>query len=861
MEPHDRMDMDGSVNAQISFNQKWEIHKPLLKRLYLEEKFKLPKIKSIMRDEYNFDAEFVALPIIQYRRPLTLRRVHQYKYRFDKWGWKKNMNSKTKARIISKSQQRLNAGRATVVRYQNRDVDTQKLIRFEKAEIKKQTSAILFAPNADGSRRAFTFNGISDNRMRLMDHSSPSAMSVSSPSDVSIASPGADTALSSGLAQAVSLRTAGRNAALFIAGDFEGLLRAFSSEDKKVFSTWMYEFWYFGFITAKHWGRGPKHWTVDDLWQNFQNATSPGLFAPTPPAYLPSLDPRSPDSERHAVMQGLAPPPLCRWTIHICMDEQDDIEWLDEDAQAYSGDALSQAWPKQWLTEPLEQKLQDGLESNSFSTVQASELPVDLGYISQAARKSQDEIWREGLGFAIMGRNFELLERMLSPQSLEDRTAFEKRDTRGIYPAHLAAAYLDGGKTCCNIMNLLVESSDKFDRGAFDRDGKGHTVLDALMLRILRSHSSTPLEIMSDTLRGVRGYAGEEVDICGRWDAESDSYRKLIGGGAVKVPLSWKHKFCHTSIQAICHCIEALSSYSLPETSGLFLRRCSNCALTLRLQPLHAMVLTAVQLLRNGMDGEDLFGMICCLFQLTVSNTGHVLSFSKSHVSTHLLQDGMDHDGCAHERLSPFELAMRVNVTAQQCGSPEAQKGWAAFVLILQQIEEQHRWVSERHPPPGYEEIHEAILEAYEENDDIFDDRPELDEILLMREIFHDGDLGFLDDCYHIDDPEDCRAFGQNAHLGHVWAACQAELLTYRRQQESHPWLSQHITIDAILECLQTGDHGVLPHVKNKMLMSYCACGFYEGQLKVSQREEACTSYFSNLDDWHRTSFIEPLDT
>jgi hypothetical protein len=46
-------------------------------------------------------------------------------------------------------------------------------------------------------------------------------------------SPEAATALSPGLAQAVSLRRARQNAALFVTGDFEGLLRAFDSDDKK----------------------------------------------------------------------------------------------------------------------------------------------------------------------------------------------------------------------------------------------------------------------------------------------------------------------------------------------------------------------------------------------------------------------------------------------------------------------------------------------------------------------------------------------------------------------------------------------------------------------------------------------------
>jgi hypothetical protein len=56
---------------------------------------------------------------------------------------------------------------------------------------------------------------------------------MSTPSDVSIASPAAEAALSPGLAQAVNLRKTRQNAALFIAGDFEGLLRAFSERDRK----------------------------------------------------------------------------------------------------------------------------------------------------------------------------------------------------------------------------------------------------------------------------------------------------------------------------------------------------------------------------------------------------------------------------------------------------------------------------------------------------------------------------------------------------------------------------------------------------------------------------------------------------
>jgi hypothetical protein len=166
MESHDPMDIDRPVNTPpLTFNQKWEIHKALLERLYLEENLNLPKISGIMHDQHQFDAEFVTLPIVHTWNPLTWPRIHQYKYRFNKWGWKKSLSSETKARIVSKSQQRLKSGHGTVAKYKARDIDSRKLVRYEKAQAKKQASAVLFAPNTGGSKNTFAFNGIAGDRM------------------------------------------------------------------------------------------------------------------------------------------------------------------------------------------------------------------------------------------------------------------------------------------------------------------------------------------------------------------------------------------------------------------------------------------------------------------------------------------------------------------------------------------------------------------------------------------------------------------------------------------------------------------------------------------------------------------------
>src|ERR1700722_1156823 len=85
---------------------------------------------------------------------------------------------------------------------------------------------------------------------------------------------------------------------------------------------------------------------------------------------------------------------------------------------------------------------------------------------------------------------------------------------------------------------------------------------------------------------------------------------------------SWKHKFCHTSAQTICHCISliTMSPFRLNTPSGIFLRHCSECGLKMQLQPLHTLVMTAFQLASCGCPDEDLFGILACLLHI-LSNT------------------------------------------------------------------------------------------------------------------------------------------------------------------------------------------------------------------------------------------------
>lgn len=40
----------------VPFNERWELLKPTIERLYIDEKRKLPDVMKILKDQYGFDA-------------------------------------------------------------------------------------------------------------------------------------------------------------------------------------------------------------------------------------------------------------------------------------------------------------------------------------------------------------------------------------------------------------------------------------------------------------------------------------------------------------------------------------------------------------------------------------------------------------------------------------------------------------------------------------------------------------------------------------------------------------------------------------------------------------------------------------
>ncbi|KAK6080898.1 hypothetical protein SCUP234_04996 [Seiridium cupressi] len=318
-------------------------------------------------------------------------------------------------------------------------------------------------------------------------------------------------------------------------------------------------------------------------------------------------------------------------------------------------------------------------------------------------------------------------------------------------------------------------------------------------------------------MRNSQRFVGEEVDICGRWDADSHCIRSLNAQGIARVPSGWKHMFCHTSAQAICHTISTVFAYGyspdINTPSGLFIKFCEHCNQKLQLGPLHTLVVTAFYLAQQGCEGETLFGALACLVCLLVNGADPL---QEAEVSLRALMGAVEGASCSHAMVNPFQLADQVPPAICSRWAPETQLGWSVFISVLRFVANERR-------------------ETNQDENDVY--------------------------CDDVDHSEfSSNFYGKSATLGKLWAAIQAELLTYRRANEGDLWLSEKLNMEAVLSALNS-DLGMdtLPLIQRSMLKPFCICGrFLEAKnWDCPTSEEACARYFSNLDNWSRSSFIE----
>ncbi|KAL9068881.1 MAG: hypothetical protein Q9157_006351 [Trypethelium eluteriae] len=824
--------MDGlgqPTNSQLykslTFKEKWDFLKPELKQLYLEEKegkISLKEIMNIMKTNWGFDAN-----------------ESQYKYQFRvKWGWKKSISSSKKVRIVERGQQRAAGGKPTVVIYKGRQVDPKKLRRFIK-EIFREVGPLVPVSHdrlKSPSRQLSTTHILPHDNTIIKsllsapaDSFSPSAMTISTPSDVGIRTPQTydpgtpNQDPPSPLTVDFKKKTAIDRASLFVRGDHAEFIKSMTKMERETTITWLHQFWLYAFKTAKHWGRGPRTWSADAL--GFARTQSPTPIQSPADSGLMGAS----SSQKTQFTPNWRPPDLCRWSIHVRFTNYEGVAspspFEDTDPNDESTRTI---WPEALRDLPYEDRLVQNLASNDFTNLQPDKLPIATRYVAQAAQCSPEQMLKESLGFAIMSGNEELVH------ELAEKTTQMKIDLSDMYPLHMAATYLHGAKTCCNILDDILELFPPEIR--MHPDEHGHTVLDNLMQVVLRAHSNCSPGDVDDTLKEQQRFLGEEIDICGRWEADSDCYCNLLATGNSRVPLTWKHKFCHTSAQAITHCIRNLENrgLSLDQPSGLFSKYCSNCGKKLQLMPLHALICVAWLLATAGCEEEDLFGILACVLSL-IANGGNPCE--TADISTGALFGQECSTACDHWEMRPSDFAETLATSFREELPKVTRIGWAILHYVLRRAEQEN----DLQPPwADYYKVSSRFTE---------------DEKILIK----GGELpldefeelsGYFRAC-----SQDCtRPFGKDRYLGHLCAAVQTELLNYRRLNPGDPWISRHFNMEILLKDLENDSAITIGYLEQSMMRPYCVCGRFQlTDYKVTIREDCAKYYFTNLDDYHLT--------
>lgn len=608
-------------------------------------------------------------------------------------------------------------------------------------------------------------------------------------------------------------------------------------------STWMYQFWLLSFKTAKHWGKGPREWTAEMLGFDDPRPQPHAHFLPdtTGSAETPgSRSRRSIDiRDRASSDVPSTPTPLCRWSIHCESVEYEELpsppgspsQGFDlDDEQSWP------AWPGHLASRNIEEKLCDSLENNRFSDIHRKDLPIKMDQVAGAARGSE-EIFKESLGFCIMSRNrdllFQTIRRGRGPN-------FELSDS-GIFPFHLAVSFIDGSRQCCSILESLVHIPYPERRKMYVND-LGHTLLDQLMITILKAHSSCSLNVVDNTINRAKRYEGEEVDICGRWDADSDCLRQRKAKGLHGVPFEWKHMLCHTSVQAVCHCMgvlfgRQLGGYDISIPSGLFVRNCLPCGLKLELSPLHVLVLVGYQLSVSGCDGETLFGIVACLVCL-LSHGANPITLVQ--LSLDLLFGGSEEDECSHKAMDSCMLAKEVFAKHKASWPERIINAWQIVIYVLEQS--QAEWKVKGPQDPHGDDVDTYI--DYNGGTQSPDSDSDLEPNLPI-------------DCDCDEHVAHDNYFVHSAVLAPLWAAIQTELLTYRRREEVDPWISPNFDMRSLAQGLMNYGKVDILLVQHNMMKDFCSSGrFVTAAPGCPTTDDATTYYFSNLDDWNRSSFI-----
>ncbi|TGJ84651.1 hypothetical protein E0Z10_g4127 [Xylaria hypoxylon] len=576
-----------------------------------------------------------------------------------------------------------------------------------------------------------------------------------------------------------------------------------------------------------------KNWVLDPL-----NARNPSVSGINPPTWASAAGPAtrpsfpylssSPSAIGYLEHQDVstAPTQLCRWTIHIPHATGDAI---------CKGKDLVQVPPMENGARVFTDELHQSITSNSFTNTSVDDLPIATDEVTRAIEKDPAALEVDAWKLAIMAGNCELLGQLFEENGCE-----VPKGLSNIHPFHLAASFIDGGHTCCMPfieLSFILGPSYAFSHNV---DNLGHTILDTLLVSIIRSHTSLSPDTVSFEFQSPNRFPGEEKDICGRWDLETEKVRHLFQQGFPSIPNKWKHPFCHTAAQAICHSIIAIfgpaCAPNINQMSGLFIRRYTECGMELRPGPLHTLVFITFYLAQQGMPGETLFGALAVLVCL--------LSLG-ADVS-------LEADISVEEILGDSELR-KVPAAVIDRWTGDCKTGWNSFAQVLVHAEMSKGQESPRHSDNKSEN------EASEDGDN--DSESNLDDDSTL----HHCELDILSTKIHRNW---LKLKCHNAEIGLLWATIQAELLTYRRIRVGDAWLSENFSMEA-LEAWLKGTSAVFstPLVQDQMLREYSRCGWFfkASQFVCPAAKEVSAWHFMNMDSdggatYGRATFIAPPD-
>ncbi|KAH7117482.1 hypothetical protein EDB81DRAFT_701814 [Dactylonectria macrodidyma] len=747
---------------RVAHKDRWTHLKPVIVKLYTGT-YSVPgatatlhQVVQFMKTHYSFHAA-----------------PTEYPPRFRAWGVAKRTVNSVKEDIMSALGRRKRPGTSTsqvIVHQGSQDLpfDAKKFRRHLKG---KKTFVEAITPGLLSSWN-LPYNALISSMPKNPDHPSPFGDTRRTPAYLSIQSPealtpGREVAGPSPNMKLVYEKTKQDNTNLFLQGRIEELLVRMVKEDRITFVDYFHDFYMHGFVTAKQWPLKP-------LILDFPSDTS-------------SL-------ERSSRMNIFAPPTLlCQWSVHV-PDVSDQIE------TAPSHEAADPVTSRGSFVESLHQSI----ITNSFTNTLADDLPLAQEMVVRSLESDPKTLQLDAWKLAIMAANTQLLEDLFSKNSCR-----LPENIDAIHAFHLAAAFLHGGDKCCEVIITLSNFFDPAYAFYHNVDNFGHTILDAFMVSILRSHTSLIPEFVSHGFHSSGRFPGEEKDICGRWDADNPLVRQLFKDGFHRIPNKWKHPFCHTAVQAICHNIIAIFgspvSPKINALSGLFLRCCTECGMELKLGPLHVLIITAFYLAQSGMQGETLFGALAVMTCLLALGADDSL---KVHVSVEEILGSPESGECRHSPLSALELMRVIPDNAIKGWTQGCQTGWTCILQTLAQAEREKDWrqINNADASQGNDAIGVSGLSA-----DSLDDSAE--HVCIFGRDFHDDGLKLP-----------CRGPG----MGLLWATIQGELLIYRKVSERDAWISENFSMKVLQTWLEGKSPDFLtPLVINKMLKGHSRCGWF----------------------------------